>query len=110
MATLRPCCTRRSSKVGQDNAPAVGKDGQEQPRRALAVDDDRIWVWGLNAFDQSAKHRSAGAHHTLGRVYDTLNGIFRICRREGHPIVPLHPFMEMEDNRLAAIAHLPALG
>src|SRR5262245_46996840 len=93
-----------------DDAPAVGKDRQEQTRRSLAVDDDRIRIWRLHAVNEGAKHRSAWTHHALGWVHDALNGVRHIGRGEGCPIVPLDAFMQAERERLPLVADLPSIG
>src|SRR5215510_2726832 len=65
-----------------DDAPAVGKHRQEQTGRSLAVDDDRIRIWCLNAVNKGAKHRSAWTHHALRWVHDALDRVRHIGRGE----------------------------
>src|SRR5262249_35135660 len=52
---------------------------------------------------------SAWAHHALGWMHDTLDGVLYILRREGHPIVPLHAFVEVEGDGFTTIADVPGV-
>src|SRR6267143_3253113 len=93
-----------------DDAPAVGKERQEQTGRSLAVYNDRVRIWRLNPVNEGAKHRSAWAHHALGWVHDALDRIRNIGRGKGRPIVPLDAFVQVERERLPSVTDLPGLG
>src|SRR5262249_15350176 len=55
------------------------------------------------------KDWSARAHHALGWVHDTLNGVLHIRRRKGGTIVPLHALVQMKSNRFATVADIPGI-
>ena len=42
-------------------------------------------------------------------MHDTLDGVLHILRSEGHPIVPLHAFVEVEGDGFTAIADVPGV-
>src|SRR5437016_11143595 len=68
-----------------------------------------IWVGCLDTLNNCCEYRTARAHHALGWIHDTLNGILHIRRRKGGAIVPLHALVQMKGNRLATVADLPGI-
>src|SRR2546426_4995144 len=68
-----------------------------------------IWVGRLDTLDDRRKYWPARAHHALGWVHDTLNGVLHIRRRKGGAIVPLHALVQMKGNRFATVADVPGI-
>src|SRR5262249_19023769 len=89
---------------------SIGEERQEEPGRALTVYHDGIGIGRLNTLDEGIEHRSAGTHHTRGRVHDALEGVLDIGRGKRSPIVPLYPFMEVEGERFTPLTDLPRIG